>query len=197
MRFHGDVHGCNVRISSDGLSANRVQGVAPSDSLLISQDPLAPGAWVCLLLTQASDWIGCLRLGVTQFPPEALVGLANEDAALKTNEKSLPKFACPDWSNRPGVWMRPVTDLLFAGEGQVKLSFNVNSAGQLHFYINGVHKGQLFSDLPVNDALWLLLELYGDTCAVRIQPQSECLKLGGGFCVCRSYVRTNAAWSES
>lgn len=169
MRFHGRVHGSSVRVTPDGLGASRLPGAPPFSALLTSRDPLAPGAWHSLLLSQTSQWIGCLRLGCSRLPPEALEGLVSEENAAK----GLPKFASPDWSNRAGLWLRPVTDLLFLAEGEAKLNFNVNSAGQLHFYVNGAHKGHLFADLPVTEPLWLLLELFGDSQSVRILPQSE------------------------
>ena len=158
MHFH-KVHGRGIKISEGGCVARRSEDFC--HGIVFSSQPVKVNQKFCLELTQALEWSGALRLGLTSHDPNSL--LATE----------LPRYVCPDLTNRHGFWARGLQES-YAQTGN-RVTFYLNSSGQLHFFINNEHKGVLLSHLPTNVPVWILLDLYGNSTSAKFVPPGKCL----------------------
>lgn len=76
----------------------------------------------------------------------------------------LPKYACPDLTNKPGYWAKALPER-FCSQGTI-LYYYVTSAGDVHFGINGEEKGIFFSSVETRGPLWCLIDVYGNSTAI-------------------------------
>lgn len=107
----------------------------------------------------SDNWSGVLRFGFTVYDPVALRG-------------GLPKYACPDLTNKPGYWAKALAERLC--EKDAILYYYVNSAGDVHFGVNGEDKGVFFSGVDTRGQLWAMLDIYGNSTAVEfLDPRSH------------------------
>lgn len=99
----------------------------------------------------ANNWSGVIRFGFTYNDPTTL-------------RYGLPKYACPDLTNKPGYWAKALAERFC--EKDTILFYYVNAAGDVHFGINGEEKGMFFSGVETRGPLWALLDVYGNSTAI-------------------------------
>lgn len=105
----------------------------------------------------SSNWSGVLRFGFTTHEPNNLV-------------HSLPKYACPDLTNKPGNWAKALGER-FCEKDNV-LFYYVNAAGDVHFGVNGEEKGMFFTGVDTRYPMWSLIDIYGNCTAIQfIDPR--------------------------
>ncbi|XP_030752563.1 protein neuralized isoform X1 [Sitophilus oryzae] len=149
LLFHS-VHGDNVRIMRDGTVAKRVESFCKG--IAFSSRPVKVNEKVCIKFSEISiNWSGVLRFGFT----------SNDPASLRY---SLPKYACPDLTNKPGYWAKALAER-FCTPNSV-LFYYVTSTGAVHFGINGEEKGVFFGGVETRGPLWALIDVYGNSTAV-------------------------------
>ncbi|XP_076368522.1 E3 ubiquitin-protein ligase neur isoform X2 [Tachypleus tridentatus] len=151
LLFHS-VHGENIRVSRDGAVARRTESFCKG--IAFSSRPVQVNERVILKFAEtSSSWSGALRFGFT----------ANDPSNFRS---ALPKYACPDLTNKPGNWAKALGER-FARRDTVLIYF-VDDNGDVHFSINGEEKGIFFSGVNVSTPLWALLDVYGNTVAMEL-----------------------------
>lgn len=151
MGFH-EVHGENVRLEQDGKVARRAESFCKA--IVFSSRPVQVNERVVLRITELSNgWSGALRLGFTSHDPVTLQG-------------SLPKYACPDLTNRPGNWAKALGER-YATEGTL-LHYYASNTGEVFFGINGEEKGLFLNGVDTRGPLWALIDIYGNTTAIEM-----------------------------
>lgn len=99
----------------------------------------------------SANWSGVIRFGFTY----------NDPATLRNN---LPKYACPDLTNKPGYWAKALNERFCERENI--LFYYVTSAGDVHFGINGEEKGVFITGIETRHPLWTLIDCYGNCSAI-------------------------------
>lgn len=108
---------------------------------------------VCIRFVEISNsWSGVIRFGFTTHDPATLA-------------HALPKYACPDLTNKPGNWAKALGER-FCEKDNI-LYYYVNSTGDVHFGVNGEDKGLFFSGVDTRSPLWALVDVYGNCTAVQ------------------------------
>ncbi|CAH1113384.1 unnamed protein product [Psylliodes chrysocephalus] len=149
LLFH-NVHGENIRISRDGTVAKRVESFCKG--IAFSSRPVKVNEKVCIKFLEISNnWSGVIRFGFTYNDPTSL-------------RYGLPKYACPDLTNKPGYWAKALPER-FCSQGTI-LFYYVTSTGDVHFGINGEEKGIFFSSVETRGPLWCLIDIYGNSTAI-------------------------------
>ncbi|XP_041968749.1 protein neuralized isoform X2 [Aricia agestis] len=150
LSFHA-VHGDNVRVSRDGTTARRVESFCKG--VAFSARPVRVNEKVCIRFVEISNsWSGVIRFGFTSHDPTSLA-------------HALPKYACPDLTNKPGNWAKALGER-FCEKDNI-LYYYVNSAGDVHFGVNGEDKGLFFSGVDTRNPLWALVDVYGNCTAIQ------------------------------
>ncbi|KAK9884415.1 hypothetical protein WA026_007260 [Henosepilachna vigintioctopunctata] len=149
LLFH-NVHGDNIRISRDGTIAKRAESFCKG--IAFSSRPVKVNEKICIKFLEISiNWSGVIRFGFTY----------NDPSSLRTG---LPKYACPDLTNKPGYWAKALPER-FCSKNTI-LFYYVTSAGDVHFGINGEEKGIFFSGVDTRGPLWALIDVYGNSTAI-------------------------------
>ncbi|XP_067615457.1 protein neuralized isoform X2 [Eurosta solidaginis] len=149
LQFHS-VHGDNIRISRDGTLARRFESFCRA--ITFSARPVRINERICVRFTEISNnWNGGIRFGFTSNDPATLEG-------------ALPKYACPDLTNRPGFWAKALHEQYC--EKDNILYYYVNSAGDVIYGINNVEKGVILSGIDTRGLLWTLVDIYGNCTAI-------------------------------
>lgn len=149
LTFHA-VHGDNIRISRDGHTARRVESFCKG--VTFSARPLRVNERVCVRFTEIStNWSGVIRFGFTSVDP----------ASMRYN---LPKYACPDLTNKPGFWAKALHER-YCVRNNV-LFYYVNASGDVHFGINGEEKGVFMTDVDARAPLWAVIDVYGNSTVI-------------------------------
>lgn len=158
MGFH-EVHGENVRLEQGGKVARRAESFCKA--IVFSSRPVQVNERVVLRITELSNgWSGALRLGFTAHDPVTLQG-------------TLPKYACPDLTNRPGNWAKALGER-YATEGTL-LHYYVNNIGEVFFGINGEEKGLFLNGVDTRGPLWALIDIYGNTTSIKMVEDEQLL----------------------
>ncbi|XP_041360166.1 uncharacterized protein LOC121376383 [Gigantopelta aegis] len=147
MKFHY-VHGSAVTLSSDKQHATRTD-THFCNGIVFGHQPISIGKKYCIELSCIIAWSGAIRIGLTTINPVTL------------NQDDIPKYAFPDLMRKEGYWVRSLNESLVSPGA--RLTFYVTSAGQLQLFVDGDHKGALLANLPTNQPLWLILDIYGNT----------------------------------
>lgn len=100
----------------------------------------------------STNWSGVLRFGFTSHDPLTMLGV-------------LPKYACPDLTNKPGHWAKALAERL-CDAGSI-LQYYVTSSGDVHFSVDGDDKGIFFSGVDTKNPLWALLDIYGNCTGIQ------------------------------
>ena len=148
--FHR-VHGSAIKLSDDRSIATRTSDFA--NAIVFSAQPVKIGQKVCVELTQSTEWMGAIRVGVTSHDP------------VKMSPASLPRYVSPDLTRKEGYWAKEL-DASYAKTG-CQLTFCLTKGGQVVYYVNKHKCGVFLARLPTTAQLWLVLDVYGNTTAVK------------------------------
>ena len=149
LLFH-NVHGENIRISRDATVARRVESFCKG--IAFSARPVKVNEKICVkFLDISNNWSGVIRFGFTYNDPSTL-------------RYGLPKYACPDLTNKPGYWAKALPER-YCSQNTV-LYYYVTTAGDVHFGINGEEKGIFFGGVETRGPLWALIDVYGNSTAI-------------------------------
>uniref|UniRef100_A0AAG5CMH5 Protein neuralized n=1 Tax=Anopheles atroparvus TaxID=41427 RepID=A0AAG5CMH5_ANOAO len=149
LQFH-NVHGDNIRISREGTVAKRYESFCKG--ITFSARPVRVNERVCVkFLDISNNWSGVIRFGFT----------CNDPASLRGN---LPKYACPDLTNKPGFWAKALNER-YCYRNNV-LFYYVTPSGDVHFGINGEEKGVFITDVDARGPLWAVIDVYGNSTAI-------------------------------
>ncbi|XP_015116963.1 protein neuralized isoform X2 [Diachasma alloeum] len=152
LTFHHQVHGDNITLCNGGTIARRHESFCKG--ITFSTRPVRIGEKVCVkFLEMSNNWSGVIRFGFTSNDP---IHLRN----------GLPKFACPDLTNKPGYWAKALAER-FAAHDTV-LFYYVTSAGDVHFGVNGEEKGVFFGGVETRGPLWAVIDVYGNSTAIEL-----------------------------
>lgn len=144
------MHGDNIRISRDGHTARRVESFCKG--VTFSARPLRVNERVCVRFTEiSSNWSGVIRFGFTSVDPS-------------TMRYNLPKYACPDLTNKPGFWAKALHER-YCVRNNV-LFYYVTASGDVHFGINGEEKGVFMTDVDARAPLWAVIDVYGNSTVI-------------------------------
>jgi protein neuralized len=83
-----------------------------------------------------------------------------------TTIQSLPKYACPDLTGKPGYWAKALAERYAESNALIHYYFTPN--GDVHFGVNGRDKGIFFSGVDTRQPLWCLIDLYGNCTAIEL-----------------------------
>ncbi|GAB1605871.1 uncharacterized protein LOC115219837 [Argonauta hians] len=155
MRFH-HVHGSAITLSNNRLHANRDEKHF-CDGIVFGDQPLKIGVRISLQMTCITTWKGALRIGVTSNDPQCF---------LQQQHNVLPRYLYPDLVKQEGFWARLLNEKLAVSYHI--LTFYVNSVGELQLFVNNHYIGVLLTGIPTHLQLWFLLDLYGNTSAVKL-----------------------------
>ncbi|XP_033163421.1 protein neuralized isoform X1 [Drosophila mauritiana] len=145
LQFHS-VHGDNIRISRDGTLARRFESFCRA--ITFSARPVRINERICVKFAEISNnWNGGIRFGFTSNDPVTLEG-------------TLPKYACPDLTNRPGFWAKALHEQYC--EKDNILYYYVNGAGDVIYGINNEEKGVILSGIDTRSLLWTVIDIYGN-----------------------------------
>ncbi|KAH8383265.1 hypothetical protein KR009_007613 [Drosophila setifemur] len=145
LQFH-TVHGDNIRISRDGTLARRFESFCRA--ITFSARPVRINERICVKFAEISNnWNGGIRFGFTSNDPASLEG-------------TLPKYACPDLTNRPGFWAKALHEQYC--EKDNILYYYVNGAGDVIYGINNEEKGVILSGIDTRALLWTVIDIYGN-----------------------------------
>ncbi|XP_017122704.1 protein neuralized isoform X1 [Drosophila elegans] len=145
LQFH-TVHGDNIRISRDGTLARRFESFCRA--ITFSARPVRINERICVKFAEISNnWNGGIRFGFTSNDPVTLEG-------------TLPKYACPDLTNRPGFWAKALHEQYC--EKDNILYYFVNGAGDVIYGINNEEKGVILSGIDTRSLLWTVIDIYGN-----------------------------------
>ncbi|XP_055919446.1 protein neuralized [Eupeodes corollae] len=151
LHFH-NVHGDNIRISRDGTQARRFESFCRA--ITFSARPVRINERIYMRFSEISNnWNGGIRFGFTSNDPASL-------------ENSLPKYACPDLTNRPGFWAKALHEQHC--ELNNVLHYYVNSTGDVMYGINGEEKGIILSGIDIRGLLWTVIDIYGNCTAIEL-----------------------------
>lgn len=122
-----------------------------------SARPVKINERVCVRFSEiSSNWSGVIRFGFTY----------NDPATLRNN---LPKYACPDLTNKPGYWAKALNERYC--ERDNILFYYVTAAGDVYFGINGEEKGVFITGIETRHPLWTLIDCYGNCSAIEFLDQ--------------------------
>ena len=111
--------------------------------ILFSHRPVIVGERVCLKIHELSTrWSGVIRVGFSSHDPTIL-------------KDGLPKYACPDLTNKPGYWAKAISDRCLFPDAIIH--YYVSSHGDVHFGINGGDLGVFFSGIDTRKPLWAMI----------------------------------------
>jgi protein neuralized len=148
LQFHS-VHGDNIRISRDGTIARRYESFCKG--VTFSARPVKVNERVCVRFLEISNnWSGVIRFGFTCMDPASLEG-------------QIPKYACPDLTNKPGFWGKALHERFCIRD--YVLFYYVTSSGEVHYGINGEEKGLFITDVDTRGPLWAMIDIYGNSTA--------------------------------
>ncbi|XP_019772566.1 protein neuralized-like isoform X1 [Dendroctonus ponderosae] len=149
LLFH-NIHGENIRISRDGTVAKRVESFCKG--IVFSSRPVKVNEKVSVKFLEISNnWSGVIRFGFT----------ANDPTSLRYG---LPKYACPDLTNKPGYWAKALPER-FCSQNTI-MFYYATSTGDVHFGINGEEKGIFFGGVETRGPIWALIDVYGNSTGV-------------------------------
>ncbi|XP_054716329.1 neuralized-like protein 4 [Uloborus diversus] len=152
MTFH-EKHGHNIQLSSDKLSATRINSY--SQSIVMSSKPVRDEIFQVQINNLQSEWTGSIRIGVTTETPDSI------------------SFPVSVLSVQRGTWIIS-RDSVFCNGIQVKTKYGpnldalrnghlvgvkVHQDRSLHLYINGIDQGIAAEEVP--HPVYAVVDIYG------------------------------------
>ena len=151
LGFHS-VHGDNIRLSNDSRIAKRVESFCKG--ICFSNRPVKINERVYLRFADISQcWSGAVRFGFTANDPS-------------TFRHGLPKYACPDLTNKEKNWAKALPER-YAVRDSV-LYYYLREDGEVVYGIDGEDKGVFLSGVTTSQPVWALLDIYGNTCGIEM-----------------------------
>uniref|UniRef100_A0A8C1Y449 NHR domain-containing protein n=1 Tax=Cyprinus carpio TaxID=7962 RepID=A0A8C1Y449_CYPCA len=152
MTFNKDLTGQNVTLSRGGQLASRDTSSFMNGLVFLSRTVKVDEKLCIRIEDRTSLWDGALRVGFTNICPQ---------------RNTLPPASIPDLRDTRGYCVVPVPeDLCRCG---VQLQFWINYAGMVIVQEAGGEKYYLRAEgLNLNNPLWVFIDLYGSTSAVRL-----------------------------
>lgn len=83
----------------------------------------------------------------------------------------LPRYACPDMTNKQGCWAKALGER-YAAFNNI-LHFYVTRNGDVMYGINGEEVGLFFTGVSTLSPLWTLLDIYGNTIGIEFVNQGK------------------------
>ena len=99
------------------------------------------------------SWSGVLRFGYTSHDPVTITAA------------TLPKYACPDLTCKPGYWAKALGER-YAKAGNILHFYRLRN-GDVMFGVNGEEKGLFLTGVNTNLPLWPMVDIYGNSVAVQ------------------------------
>ena len=96
MLFH-NVCGEAISLSDDCKRASRASECF-CNGITFSSQPIKINQKICLELGHTTNWSGAIRIGVTTHNPD------------KFCLEDLPRYVCPDLTNKEGYWARSLNE---------------------------------------------------------------------------------------
>jgi len=193
MRFH-DRHGTHVELSPCRTSAKRIKSFA--NAVVFSHRPLTFGeTFLFEIEEQEKDWSGHVRCGITthnpqtirSVPPYLLPDMAQMGrtwvfAIKSTMQKPLGDEQLKDYGGHNFQRQEAGdkdTNPVFCGKRArevplkptdvgSRIGVKVSLTGELYFYVNGMKFGPCALDVPVDQDLYVAVDVYGTTKKVQI-----------------------------
>ncbi|XP_059379502.1 neuralized-like protein 4 [Carassius carassius] len=152
MTFNKDLTGRNVTLSQGGQLASRDTSSFMNGLVFLSRTVKVEEKLCMHIEDCTSLWDGALRVGFTNICPQ---------------RNNLPAASIPDLRDAQGYCVVPVPeDLSRCG---VQIQFWINYAGMVIVQEIGGEKYYLEAKgLNLNNPLWVFIDLYGSTSAVRL-----------------------------
>ena len=145
--FH-NTHSDNIQLSLDKRRAKRIESFCKG--ICFGNRAVVPYERVYIKISEvSSSWSGVLRFGFTSQDP------------MTINGSTLPRYACPDLTNKPGFWAKALPER-YSVHGNV-MYFYFTREGDVMYGVNYEEKGVFFSGLPPNTNFWPLVDIYGNT----------------------------------
>lgn len=150
MRFH-NIHSVNIGLSGDRSKATRLDSFCMG--ICFGDRPVLINERIYLKFSDVSlSWSGVIRFGFSSNDP------------VTVNPADLPRYACPDLTNRPGFWAKALPER-YAEKGNI-LFFYLTRNGDVMFGLNDDERGTFFSGVNASLPLWPLVDIYGNTTAM-------------------------------
>lgn len=129
--------------------------------ITFSARPVKINERVCVKFSELSNnWSGVIRFGFTY----------NDPATLRN---TLPKYACPDLTNKPGYWAKALNER-FCERDNI-LFYYVTAAGDVHFGVNGEEKGVFMTGVETRAPLWTIIDVYGNCTSIEFLDSRICM----------------------
>ena len=150
LLFH-TTHSDHVQLTLDKRRANRVESFCKG--ICFSNRPVAVNERVYIKFSDVStSWSGVVRFGFTSCNPATI------------NSVELPRYACPDLTNKPGYWAKALPERF--AEKDTVLFFYVTRGGDVMYGVNSEENGLFFSGVCTAGPVWALIDIYGNTISV-------------------------------
>ncbi len=160
LLFH-TTHSDHVQLSLDRRQAKRVESFCKG--ICFSDRPLAVNERCYVRFAEVSQsWSGVVRFGFTSHPPATI------------NAAELPRYACPDLTNKPGYWAKALPER-FAEQGNI-LFFYVTRGGDVFYGLNQEEKGIFFTGVSTSSDLYVMLDIYGNTTCMEFVGEKKIRK---------------------
>nr|KAG5700647.1 hypothetical protein BaRGS_015477 [Batillaria attramentaria] len=106
LQFH-DTHGDNIQLSHNKTRARRAESFCKG--ICFSNRPIAINEKVYIRFVETNtSWSGVLRFGFTSIDPATVRGA------------DLPRYACPDLTNKPGNWAKALVNEAISSAPMIK-----------------------------------------------------------------------------
>ncbi|XP_039624289.1 E3 ubiquitin-protein ligase NEURL3 [Polypterus senegalus] len=153
LSFHPSTKGLHIIMSKSHRMAERQ--VSFHNGIVLTNRAISVREQVQLQIERTENmWHGALRLGFTSFCPSHL------------SQCTLPPYACPDLDRQLGFWVAPLPEEC-ARQGDM-ISFWVSRRGRIHYRVNDGRDYLLLEDVDVSKPLWGLIDVYGQTVAIKM-----------------------------
>ncbi|GAB6022413.1 hypothetical protein CHUAL_006530 [Chamberlinius hualienensis] len=154
MRFH-QRHGSCVVLEEDCTQAHRIDGFC--DGVVFSELPISLNTYYTITTSNWDFWRGAFSLGFTTTDP--------------SNISDVPKFISPYVTTQQPIWATFISEDYLTRHK--RLTFYVNSCGELRLLVCDSDEETALANLPVIDHLWLIIDIYGGTTSVKLIQEHD------------------------